>query len=168
MLSPTRWSSLKPVVLLSITVASAWSAACGHSSPVAATSTLQLSGGAYFVRLDASSSSCSPTAPAVGVQFPFPLPLMHVGADATMAFRNDVDAFDLAGTMIGDRLSFSMHARQSSTVQTATASGSGTAVIQGDLISGTFAGDFVLSPFARTPFRCHAADHTLLMTRISK
>jgi hypothetical protein len=167
-MSSTIWSSLKPVVLLCVMVASASSAACGHSSPVAATSTLQLTGGAYFVRLNASSSSCSPTAPAVGVQFAFPLPLMQLGADATMAFRNDVDAFDLAGTMIGDRLSFSMHARQSSPVQTATASGIGTAVVQGEFISGTFAGDFVLSPFARTPFRCHAADHTLLMTRLSK
>jgi hypothetical protein len=166
----TTRSRRQPVALLWAIAASAWSAACGHSGPVAPTSTLQLNGGTYFVKLNASTSSCSASAPGAGFQFGPSMPLKRDGSGATMRLSDASDAFELTGTLIGDRLSFSMSARQSSPAQAATASGVGTAEVQSDYISGTFAGDFVLAPaiFTRATFRCYATDHTLLLTRAER
>jgi hypothetical protein len=154
-------------LVFGLLLASGGAAACSHRSPFAATSQLQLSGSGYFVKLNASSSACSAAAPAVGFQFVPPLPLTRHGSDATMLLRDAADTFELTGTIIGDRMSFSMSALQSSPTQTATASGTGTAIVRDGYISGTFSGDFDLfpGPFTRSAFRCHASDHIILLTR---
>jgi hypothetical protein len=156
-----------PRLVFGLIFASVGAAACSQSSPFAATSQLQLSGSGYFVKLNASSSACSAAAPAVGFGFAPPLPLTRRGSGATMTLRDADDTFELTGTLVGDRMSFSMSASQFSPNQTATASGTGTAIVRDGYISGTFSGDFDLfpGPFTRSAFRCRASDHIILLTR---
>ena len=95
-----------------------------------------------------------------------PVSLTQSGSAVTIAFNITLATLDLSGNVSGAVLTFTMRAWDTYSVTYHLASGSGSAVIQNDLISGKFDGDITYYTGSRT-ITCHATDHGFLLTRLS-
>lgn len=95
-----------------------------------------------------------------------PLPLTKQSSGVAMSLESIFVSLALTGAVSQDTLSYSFTARAASPLQETTFTGSGAAKIQGDVISGTFAGDVRYTPVSSQPKSqtCRSADHTLVMT----
>ena len=115
------------------------------------------------------SKTCDPQHTNVQSQASIgPLPLTQSGASAAIGpLTGFAFTFDLSGTISGNTLTFTFHKSSNYSVLYYRSSGSGTAVITRDAISGTFLGEIsdVESPGAENV--CHATDHGFLLKRIS-
>jgi hypothetical protein len=96
-----------------------------------------------------------------------PLPLTQSGASAAIGpLAGFAFTFDLSGTISGNTLTFTFHKSSNYSVLYYRSSGSGTAVIARDAISGTFAGGISDVELGGPENVCHATDHGFLLKRI--
>ena len=145
--------------------------ACGSTSTVAPTPSIPNIAGNYLVKMTAAPGSCPPSTPQqVGFDWEAGagIPLVQTDAAVTMILPGAFASLNLSGTVSFDSHSFSVTAGQSNPLEGTTISGTGTAALLGNTISGTFAGDLVYTEVAFTPvrFTCHATNHVFTLTRV--
>ncbi len=162
-------------VVVAILTELIFGASCSSSTPMASPTATRLIAGTYHYQI--KSAAC-PGMDQGQITDLGPVDLSQDGTTVTIDSHQDAvirtAALHLSGTMSGATLAFQLSADGSTHApgfNCVYAEGTGTAIINGQSISGVFSGtttnDSTCGLFASTRHTCTSENHSLLLTRVS-
>src|SRR2546425_6260476 len=130
----------RATTVIALVIACGCSAGCGSSaSPTPPSATIKPLAGTYRYAVTPSATCDLQEASSLILGFS-PVSLTQSGSAVTIAFNITLATLDLSGNVSGAVLTLTMRAWDTYSVTYHLASGSGSAVIQNDMISGEFDG----------------------------